>query len=146
MNQGWKYLFFADFMYYRIVIVENTRAQYFDNLIWKLCASILNNGYTVKHQVSHYNVLFLATFSEFILFLCICVFVCFFFLFFFFVCFFLCVFFCFVCLFVCFLLLFLGFFCIFFFFFFFCQNNKMEIDYNLSIWKGVFHYNFFILT
>ena len=23
----------------------------------------------------------------------------------------------------------------------FCQNNKMEIDSNLPIWKGAFHYS-----
>ena len=55
---------FADFMYYHIVIIENTQAQYFDNLISKLCVSVLNNDNMVKHQVSQYNALFLATFSE----------------------------------------------------------------------------------
>ena len=59
-----KVFIFADFMYYRIVIVANTWAQYFDNLISKLCASVLNNDNTVKHQVRQYNALFLATFYE----------------------------------------------------------------------------------
>ena len=59
-----KVLIFAGLVYYPIVIVENTRAQYFDNLISKLCASVLNNDNTVKHQVSQYNALFLATSSE----------------------------------------------------------------------------------
>ena len=56
-----KVLTFADFMHYRIVIVENTQSQYFDNL---LCASVLKNDSTVKHQVSQYNALFLPTLSE----------------------------------------------------------------------------------
>ena len=43
----------ADFMYNRIVIIENTQAQYCDNLISKLCGSVLNNDNTVKHQFSH---------------------------------------------------------------------------------------------
>ena len=45
-------------------MVENTQAHYFDNLISKLCASVLINDDTVKHQVSQCNALFLATFSE----------------------------------------------------------------------------------
>ena len=59
-----KVLIFADFMYYCIVIIENTQAQYFDNLISKLCISILSNDNMVKHQVSQFNALFLATFFE----------------------------------------------------------------------------------
>ena len=62
-----KILIFADFMYKCIVIVENTQAQYFDNLIRKLYASVLKNDNTVMHQVCQYariNALFLATFSE----------------------------------------------------------------------------------
>ena len=51
------------YMYYHIVIVENTQAQYFDNLISKFWV-ILNNDNMVMHQVSQYNALFLATFSE----------------------------------------------------------------------------------
>ena len=62
-----KVFIFADFMYYHIVIVANIQAQYLDNLISKLCASVLNNDNTVKHQVSQYNALFLATFYESIL-------------------------------------------------------------------------------
>ena len=55
---------FADFMYYHNVIIKNTQAQYFNNLISKLWTSVLNNDNTVKHQVSQYNALFLAAFSE----------------------------------------------------------------------------------
>ena len=58
-----KVLIFVDFMYYSIAIIENTQAQYFDNLISKLCGSLLNNDNTVMHQVDQYNALFLATFS-----------------------------------------------------------------------------------
>ena len=48
-----KVLMFVDFMYmyYRIVIFENTQAQYSDNFISKLYASVLNNDNTVLHQV-----------------------------------------------------------------------------------------------
>ena len=60
---------FADFMYYHIVIIENTQAQYFDNLLSKLCASVLNS--TVKHQVSQYNALFLLhSLSLYLFFVC----------------------------------------------------------------------------
>ena len=54
-------------MYYRIVIIENTQAHYFDYFISGLCTSVLKNDNTVKHQVSKYNALFFATFSELIL-------------------------------------------------------------------------------
>ena len=47
-----------------MVIDENTQEQYFDNLISKLCASVLNNDNSVKRQVSQYIALFLSTFSE----------------------------------------------------------------------------------
>ena len=36
-------------------IVENTRAQYFDNLIRKLYACVVNNDNTVMHQVCQYK-------------------------------------------------------------------------------------------
>ena len=48
-----KVLIFADLMYYRIVIFENTQAQCFD-------ASFLNNDNTVMHQLCQ----FLATCSK----------------------------------------------------------------------------------
>ena len=52
-----KVLIFADFMYDHIVIIENTQAQYFDNLISKLYVSILNNDSMVMHQVCQYECL-----------------------------------------------------------------------------------------
>ena len=94
---SWEYVtrmkehIFADFMYYRIVIVENTQEQYFDNLIGKFCVSVLNNDNTVQHQVSQYNELFLVYI----------------------------------------LWAYPGFY----------QNNEMEIDSNLPIWKSAFYYN-----
>ena len=95
-------------MYLCIVIVENTQAQYFDILIRKLYASVLNNTIRSCIKFANINALFLASFSDPVLFFF------FFFFFFFFVVF----------LFVC-----------------FSQNNEMEIDSNLPIWKGVFHNN-----
>ena len=46
-----KVLIFADFMYKCIVIIENTQAEYFDNLIRKLYTSVLNNDKAIMHQV-----------------------------------------------------------------------------------------------
>ena len=49
---GWKYLYLQILgTTVLIAIVENTQAQYFDNFISKLCASVLNNNNTVKHQL-----------------------------------------------------------------------------------------------
>ena len=59
-----KVLIFTECMYYLIVIIENIQVHYFDNLISKLCESVLNNDNTVKHQVGQYNALFLSIFSE----------------------------------------------------------------------------------
>ena len=42
---------FADFMFCRIVIVENTQAQWFDNLMNEFNSSVLNNDKMVMHQV-----------------------------------------------------------------------------------------------
>ena len=46
-----KVLIFADLMYYCIVIIENTRAQYFDKLVSKLYKSVLKNDNRGMNQV-----------------------------------------------------------------------------------------------
>ena len=53
---------FADLMYYRIVIVENIQAQYFDNLTSTGVFSPMTIWLCIKF--ANTNALFLATFSE----------------------------------------------------------------------------------
>ena len=59
-----KVLIFANLMYYRIVIVENTQAQCFDNLISN-CARVFSTmTCDYASTLSNINAFFLAPFTE----------------------------------------------------------------------------------
>ena len=62
-------LIFADLMYYCTVIIENTQAQYFDNLISN-CSECSQEWLWLCIKFAKINSLFLATFSEHILLFC----------------------------------------------------------------------------